>query len=294
MQARQLKDWAMLLALVAFWGSNFMFVKLGVAAVPPATLVAARLAIGAAILLVVVRAIGHAFPPLGRAWVPYTVIAIVGNCLPFWFISWGQQHIDSALAGILMAVMPLVTLVLAHRFVPGERLTLLRFAGFVAGFLGIVALMGPAALAGLGGSPVEVFSQLSVLCGAICYSANTVIARVTVRVDLMVAAAATVAIAAAISIPVALVLDQPWRLAPAWSAIAVIVWIGVGPTAIATFIYFQLIRSAGPTFMSLVNYLVPCVALGAGVFLLGEKPGAGAYLGLALILSGIALSRLRR
>src|SRR5262245_36065769 len=130
MPSRPLKDWLMLLALAAFWGSNYMFVKLGVSAVPPATLVAARLAVGAAVLIAVVRALGHTFPPLGRTWLSYAVIALVGNCVPFWFIAWGQQHIESALAGILMAFMPLVTLLLAHRFTPGERMTLARVGGF--------------------------------------------------------------------------------------------------------------------------------------------------------------------
>ena len=294
MRSRAARDWAMLLALVAFWGSNFMFVKVGVSAVPPATLVAARLLVGAVILVAVVRALGYAFPPLGRSWLTYLVIALVGNCLPFWFISWGQQHIDSALAGILMAVMPLVTLMLAHRFVPDERMTAYRLAGFLLGFFGIVLLMGPAALSGLGGAPREVIGQLSVLCGAVCYSANSVIARVKLRVNLLVAAAATVAIAAAITVPVALVMDRPWQLRPDWSTVAVIAWIGIGPTAISTLIYFELIRSAGATFMSLVNYLVPCVALGVGVALLGEMPGASAYAGLALILAGIGVTRVRR
>src|ERR1700704_297645 len=113
MSKRTLRDWGLLLALAAFWGSNFMFIKLGVAAVPPATLVAARLVIGAVILVAVVRALGYTFPPLGRAWTPHVVLAIVGNCMPFWFITWGQKHLDSALAGILMAVMPLTTLLLA-------------------------------------------------------------------------------------------------------------------------------------------------------------------------------------
>ena len=283
----------MLLALVAFWGSGVTFVKLGVSAVPPATLVAARLAVGAVILVAVVRVLGHTFPPFGRAWLPYAVIALIGNCLPFWFIAWGQQHIDSALAGILMGVMPLVTLILAHRFA-GERMTGERLAGFTLGFLGVVVLMGPAALSGLAGTPLTAMAQASVLCGAICYAANSVIARVEVRGELMVASAATVALAALVSVPVALVLDAPWSLDPDWFAVAVILWIGVGPTAIATFIYFALIRSAGPTFMSMMNYLVPCVALGAGVALLGERPGAAAYAGLALILSGIAVSQLRR
>jgi drug/metabolite transporter (DMT)-like permease len=284
----------MLLALAAFWGTNFVFVKLAVAAVPPATFVAARLVIGALVLVAVVRSLGYTFPPPGPAWAPYVVLALVGNCLPFWVISWGQQHIDSALAGILMGVVPLLTLLLAHRFAPGERMTPQRAGGFLLGFLGVVVLIGPAALSGLGGTPLTVIAQGSVLCGAACYSANSVIARVKVRGDLMVASAATVAIAALISIPVALVLDRPWRLDPGWSASAVILWIGVGPTAIATFIYFALIRSAGPTFMSMMNYLVPLIALGTGIALLGEQPDANAYAGLVLILAGIGISQLRR
>ena len=294
MSNRTLRNWGLLLALSAFWGSNFMFVKLGVSAVPPATLVAARLAIGAVILVAVVRAWGYTFPPMGRAWIPYVVIALVGNCLPFWFITWGQQHIDSALAGILMAVMPLVTLVLAHRFVPGERMTAYRAGGFLLGFAGIIVLIGPAALSGLGGGTLYVLAQIAVLCGAICYAANGVIARVTLRGDVIVASAAIIAIAALISLPVAVAIDQPWRLAPDWESLLIILWIGVGPTAIATLFYFKLIASAGPTFMSQLNYLIPCVALGIGVVALGEKPGVTAYLGLALILAGIAISQMRR
>src|SRR5689334_15116063 len=140
MPSRSIKDWGLLAVLVALWGSNFMFIKLGVAAVPPATLVATRLVIGAVILVAVVRAMGYAFPPIGRAWTPYIVLAAGGNCLPFWFISWGQQSIDSALAGILMAIMPLATLLLAHFFVSGERMSRNRVAGFLMGFIGIVAL----------------------------------------------------------------------------------------------------------------------------------------------------------
>lgn len=284
----------MLAALVAFWGSNFMFVKLGVSAVPPATLVAARLVIGAIILVTVVRALGYTFPPVGRAWTPYVVLAVVGNCMPFWFITWGQQAIDSALAGILMAAMPLATLLLAHFFVAGEGATRNRVAGFLCGFLGIVVLLGPAALSGLGGSRIEILAQLSILAGALCYATNVVYARVTLRGEVMVASAASVALAALISLPVAAAIDQPWRLAPDWQAVAIIVWIGVGPTAIATIVFFKLIASAGPTFMSLMNYCIPLVALLLGVVLLNEAPRANAYPGLVLILAGIAVSQLQR
>ena len=294
MQARTLSDWGLLAALVALWGSNFMFIKLGVAEVPPATLVATRLVIGAVILVAVVRALGYTFPSIGRAWMPYVVLAVVGNCMPFWFITWGQTSIDSALAGILMAIMPLTTLLLAHFFVAGEHMTRNRVLGFLLGFVGIVVLMGPAALAGLGGAPIEVLAQLSVLAGALCYAANGVIIRVTLRGDVMVASAAIIAVAAVVSVPVALVVDQPWHLDPGWTAVSILFWIGVGPTAIATLVHLKLIASAGPTFMSLINYCIPIVALIIGVALLGEDPGANAYSGLLLILAGIALSQLRR
>jgi len=293
-QARSPKDWGLLAALVALWGSNFMFIKLGVATVPPATLVASRLAIGAVILVAVVRAMGHTFPPLGRAWASYAVLAIVGNCLPFWFITWGQKSIDSALAGILMAIMPLTTLVLAHFFVAGERMTRYRLAGFLLGFAGIAVLMGPAALTGLGGSSVEILAQLCVLAGAMCYATQSVLVRLMLKGNVMVASAAIIFIAALISLPVALIVDEPWNLSPSRESLYTVIWIGIGPTAIATLVFLKLIGSAGPTFMSLTNYCIPVVALLLGVALLGEEPGANAYTGLLLILSGIALSQLRR
>ena len=294
MPAHTVKDWGLLAVLVALWGSNFMFIKLGVAAVPPATLVATRLVIGAVILIAVIRAMGYTFPPVGRAWLPYVVLAVVGNCMPFWFITWGQKSIDSALAGILMAIMPLTTLLLAHLFVAGEHMTRNRVAGFLLGFMGIVVLMGPAALDGVGGSPIEILAQVSVLAGALCYAVNGVVIRVALKGDVMVASAAIIAIAAVISLPVALVVDQPWRLDPGSTAVSILLWIGIGPTAIATLVHLKLIASAGPTFMSLINYCIPVVALLIGVALLGEEPGANAYSGLLLILAGIALSQLRR
>lgn len=294
MQSRTLKDWGLLATLVALWGSNFMFVKIGVATVPPATLAAGRLVVAAAVLVAVIRALGYPFPRPGRLWVPYILLAVVGNSLPFWLISWGQQTIDSALAGILMAIMPLATLVMAHIWVTGEHMTRNRVLGFVLGFCGIVVLMGPAALAGLGGSAGRVLSQLAVLGGALCYATQTVLVRRTVKGDVMVASATIIAIAAAISMPVALVIDQPWKLSPSAASVGAVIWMGIGPTAIATLAFIRLIGSAGPTFMSLTNYGVPVVAVFLGVAVLGETPHANAYIGLILILTGIAVSQLRR
>ena len=288
-------DWALLGALVAMWGSSFMFIKLGVATVPTSTLVAARLILGALILLALVYLRGARLPPFGRVWGNYTILAVLGNCLPFTAITWGQQRTDSALAGILMAVMPLATIVLAHFFVKGEHLTRNRVIGFILGFAGIVVLMGPSAFEKVSGQTLATLSQLAILFGALCYAGNSVLTRNLARGDdVLVASTAMLLIASVITIPIALVIDRPWQIVAEPGSVWAIVWLGVGPTAIATVVYFKLIASAGPTFMSLVNYMTPVVAVFLGVALLGETPGLHAYMALGLILLGIAVSQWRR
>jgi len=281
----------LLLALVAMWGSSFMFNRIAVATLPPWTVVAGRIGIAALVLTAIVYALGRRLPPPGRAWLPFAVIAMIGNALPFYLITWGQQVVESALAGILMAVMPLATIVLAHFLIAGEHLTRQRAAGFAVGFLGIVLLMGPAALAGIGGEAVRIISQLAVLGGALCYALQSVLTRLIVKGDVIVAAAGTLLLASSVVIPVALWLDRPWLLVPSTASAAAVVWLGVGPTAVATILYFMLIRSAGPSFMSLVNYLSPGVAVMLGLLVMGETPSANAYFGLALILAGIAVTQ---
>ncbi|MGQ0524279.1 MAG: DMT family transporter [Betaproteobacteria bacterium] len=293
MHAPRLRDWVLLLTLAAMWGSAFMFIKISVIDVPPATIAASRLVIAAAVLVAVIHAHKLKLLPLSGMWWHYALLALIGNAVPFYLIAWGQQYIDSALAGITMAIMPLATLVLAHFFVHGERITRSRAIGFVLGFSGIVLLIGPTALSGLGGSALQVAGQLGVLAGALCYATNTVIAQRTIKSDVLVASAGVLLIASAMTLPVALLLDRPWTLQPDWGSLLSVLWLGVGPTGIATIFYFVVIGSAGPTFMSLVNYLAPCVALLLGVVILHEEPGPNAYAGLALILSGIALSQLK-
>ncbi|MBI4205756.1 MAG: DMT family transporter [Betaproteobacteria bacterium] len=289
-----MRDWLLLFALVAMWGSAFMFIKIAVATVPPATIAAGRLLIGAMVLLAVVYARGLRLPSLASAWRQYAWLAVIGNAVPFYLIAWGQQVIDSALTGILIAVMPLATLVLAHYFVHGEHITRHRAIGFILGFAGIVMLMGPAALTGFAGSALQIVSQLAVLAGALCYAANTIVARLTIKGDVLVVSAGVLLLASVMMVPVALALDRPWTLTPSSASIAAVVWLGIGATGIPTICYFALIGSAGPTFMSLVNYISPCLALLLGVVIMNEEPGPNAYAGLALILSGIALSQFRR
>ena len=208
-------------------------------------------------------------------------------------ISWGQQSIDSGLAGILMAANPLVTLVLAHLMVPDEQMTRKKLAGFVIGFLGVILLIGPESLQHLRGVEGTMLAQLAVLSGGICYSMASIMARLKPESSALVASTAVLLIASVIMLPVAnqaSVIDQiELNVRP----VLAIAFLGVFSTAIATVVYFKLVSSAGPTFLSLMNYLIPLWAVLVGVLFLSEQPEWSDLFALIIILSGIALSQYR-
>ncbi len=287
---RPLLHWLLLLALVAMWGTSFLLTKVAVAAIAPLDLVAGRFVLGTAVLLALLIVTRRRLPAGGRLWLFIVAIALVGNCIPFLLISWGQQRIDSGLAGILMAIMPLTTVMLAHFFVAGERLNRFKAAGFLLGFLGIVVLMGPAVLLELSGSGAVLLSQLSVLGGAVCYAVNTIIARHRPKSDALVAAAGVSLVACLIMAPVSAATGLPDLSTIPAPALMALAGLGVVSTALATVVYFKLIALAGPSFLSLINYLIPAWAVLAGMLVLGERPDWTAFAGLALILCGIALA----
>ncbi len=295
---RPLLHWVLLLALVAMWGSSFMLTKVAVSAISPSSVVAGRLVIAAVILGIAVMVMGQRLPGWGRHWLFFIAMAVMGNCVPFWLISWGQRGIDSGVAGILMAVMPLTTLVLAHIFVEGEKLTPYRAAGFATGFAGIVVLIGPEAVQELTGAGSHLLPKLAVLAGALCYAVATIIARRGPESDALVAATGVAIAASLIMVPVAAPVaafddSLMGSHVPAASLVAIAI-LGVISTALATVVYFKLISLAGPSFLSLINYLIPLWAVLVGMIVLGEQPEWRALGALALVLSGIALSELKR
>ena len=279
------RDLALLFVLASIWGASYMLIKVAVASVPPVTIAAARILIAALVLVAVVGLRGERLPRGARAWWPFVVLAVVGNAVPFTLIGWGELRIGAGLGAILTGVMPLGTVLLAHVFTSDERFTATTAAGLALGFAGIVVLVGPDALAGLGD---DVLAQLAVVAAALCYAAATVYARRLKAVTPTVTAAATMAAAAALMVPFSLVFDAPWRLAPDAAALASVAALGVVSTAGASLIYFGLVRSAGATVTSLVNYLIPPIGVLWGVLVLGEKLTADAIAALALILCGIA------
>jgi len=289
-RAAHLGDWFALLALTLMWGTAFMFNELALASFPPSVLVAGRIFIATAVLLTFMRANGIRLPPVGRRWIPLLIMAVLGNVLPFQLVAWAQQHINSSLAGILMAVMPLFVLTLAHFLLPGSKLTPYRLVGFVVGFVGVVTIIGPEALRGLDDNST-LWGAIAVLGAALSYSLNSIYARRLGATNPVQLSAGMLVAASLLSLPGAAV-DVPGLVSPGVAATASLAVLGLLSTGLATVLYFRLVQGPGPTFLSFVNYLVPPCAVLAGSLFLDETVSSSVYAGMFLILSGIALSEL--
>ncbi|HEX9568178.1 MAG TPA: EamA family transporter [Rhodospirillales bacterium] len=281
--------WLFLLSLI--WSSSFMTIKVGVGSIPPVTLAACRVVVAAVVLYGFVRVQGAALPRGARFWTYCVLIGIIGNGLPFTLINWGEEHVDSGLAAILMSIMPLATVVLAHFFADGERMTRGKLIGVVIGFCGVIILVGPEALKGLGG---DAWRQLAVAAGAFSYGVAMILARNMPPAPLIARSAAVMIVASVIMAPLALAIDAPWRLRPDDAAIAAALYLGLFPTAFATIIFFYLVQTAGPSMVALVNYLIPVLGVGWGAVVLDEQVTAEAVAALVVILAGIAIAQVRR
>jgi drug/metabolite transporter (DMT)-like permease len=282
-------DYAALLLLGATWGGSFMLIKLAVATIPPLTVAAARIVIGAVVIGLVAAAQGQRLGALRGAWLPVLAMGSLGTVLPFALIGWGETRIDSALAAILMSAVPFATVVLAHFFVHDEPLSLAKMIGIALGFAGVVVLIGPDALTQVGGVAL---AQLAVLLATLCYAANGIVAR-RLRTIPSESVAAGMLIAAAIcGVPLSLVFDRPWTLAPSWPSIAALVALGVLGTGVGYILFFRIIARAGAGFASLNNYLVPLFGVLWGAVVLNERLEPRALVALLLILAGIAAPRL--
>ncbi len=300
---RSLRDWALFFLLIAVWGSAFSMMKLAVASIPPLTAVAIRMILGLAILYPTMLLMGQKLPSFFPkkesqqssgpiCWLYLTVVSLTGSILPSCLLMWGQAEIDTSLAGILIAFAPITTLILAHIFLPDEKMTIPKITGFVLGFIGIGVLMGPSALGRFGSDDIFIY-QFAVFCAAIIYGSNHVIAKKMPPLHPLAAGTGMVLIAAVITTPIALIVDQPWTLQPTNLSLFMVFLLGVFPTGLAYVLFFTLINSAGPTFVALSSYLVPIWAIMVGVFFLGERPGINVLAALILILAGSGLSQLR-
>ncbi|NIJ40451.1 drug/metabolite transporter (DMT)-like permease [Parvibaculum indicum] len=295
MTSRPLSHWILLALLVFCWGSAFAFTKLALRGMTPEWVMALRLGFGGLLLLALLLFSNNRLTARWRDWRWFVALGLVGNILPFFAISWGQQQVPSALAGILIGFVPLATLALAHFFVPEERITLPRFAGFSIGFAGLVIVIGPGALTSLAGDGAILMGELAVLAGAFCFACNNVLARRAPDMPIIAKSTGVLTAGAVAGLLVASTVTPPARLMEA-GAVPLLSAAGLGflSTGLAALVFFRIVDRAGATFVALSNYLVPAFAALAGYALFDEELTLRTLIGLALILVGIAVSEWRR
>ena len=292
-QASTRLDWVLFVLLGFFWGSSYLFIKIGVdAGLEPFTLVALRLLIGLALLVVVVAVAREALPRAGRMYGHLAVMGLFSVALPFMLITWAEQSVHSSLAAVLTGAVPLFVIPFASVMLPTERITLNAILGIAIGLVGVAIVVGfdPASLAGTG-----LLAQVALIAAAASYALGGVYARRNVHgLRPMIPALFQVAFALVLTGVLALILERPWERGIAPEALFAVVWLGLLGSGAAYLVFFRLLRSWGATRTSLVAYLLPIWGLVLGALVLQEPIDLRLLLGTALVIGGIALVNLRK
>jgi drug/metabolite transporter (DMT)-like permease len=279
-------DWALLVALSLLWGGSFYFAKVAVLEIPPLTLALGRVAIAAIVLAIVVRALAGPLPRDRRTWWDFTVMATLNNVVPFTLIFWGQIHISIGLASILNATSPLFSVLVAHVATQDDKLTPGRAVGLVAGFIGVVVLIGPDMLREFG---TNALAELACLAASCAYAFGAVYARRLRAHSPFTIATGQLTMSAVLLLPLVLLFDRPALLLSVSSAaISAMVALAVLSTSLAYLIYFRILGRAGATNALLVTFLVPVSAILLGILLLGERLDLRQFAGMGAVAIGLA------
>ena len=279
-----LANWLSILALGLIWGGTFMVVRIALDGYGPLTVACARTTLGAVTLLGLMAVLRRPWPTR-TAWRHLGPIGALNTALPFTLLSWGQQYVPSAVAGLSIAALPLFVLPLAHWFTD-ERMTLRGLTGVAIGFAGAAILIGPDLVLG-GGAPL---AQAACLAATLSYAVSSILTRRCPPVDPIALATATLCVGAVILVPAMLVVEGVPEWTDTRSGIAIVV-LGLVPTALAALLRVMVIRTAGSVFMTLVNYQVPLWSVFFGWAILREDLPWRFFLALAVILSGLAISQ---
>ncbi len=286
------KSWLMVATLGFVWGGTFLVTEIALDGMTPFWLAAARIGFATLVMTAIWAARGFALfeaPPPGATKVSVVFIGAVSTAVPFCLLAWGQQYVTSGFAGVSMASVALMVLPLAHFFVPGERLTLRRVIGFCIGFVGVVILIGGQAFESTG-TNLETAGRIACVAAAACYSVSSVVMRRLPPVDPIGLATVLLIIAAVMTLPLAFVMEG-WPAMPSAKILLVLAFLGLIPTAAANLLRVLVVRSAGPVFMSLVNYQVPVWSVVLGALILSEPLPPSLIWAMGLILIGVALSQ---
>ncbi len=286
-----IRDIALVALCAASFGSSFLFIDIIVGEVPPVTLACARSIISLLTLGVVLWFSGQRLPAPGRVWFALFVLGMATQVLPMILLSWGQTHIASGLAGIILGTVPLLTMVFAHLLFHDERMSARSMLGALIGFSGVVAVIGRGLLGDVDG---HLIADLAVLAAAVSIASANVLARKAGYLTPIVLAVGSQAAAVVVLVPLSAAVDQPWTLEVSWETLAALVVLGTVGSALPGLIFYKLLARVGATRASPVAYLVPVVAVVLGAVFLAERLPIEALAGMALIVLGAWLVNQRR
>ncbi|MBD9627477.1 MULTISPECIES: DMT family transporter [Ensifer] len=275
----------LLLALATLWGASYTFIKIGIETIPPVTLIAARTLIAGALLLAVLRWRGLSLPRDAATWRRFLFQACLNSVVPFTLIAWAEQTIDAGIASILNATTPIFAFLMTALITRHEAVTARKLVGIVAGMTGISLIIGMEAFGGLG---EQLLPQLAVVLATVCYAGAAIFGRGFKGLDPMMPAAGSLIAGAALLIPVSLVVDRPWALAPSTESLLALLGLAVFSTALAFAIYFRLIQTLGSVGATAQAYLRVPIGVAIGALFLGERLSDTAWIGLGCVIVGVA------
>jgi drug/metabolite transporter (DMT)-like permease len=282
------RDWTLLLMLSVLWGGSFFFVRVALEALPPLTLVLARVLLASAVLLILLKATGEELHRSRKVWATLAVMAVLNNLIPFSLIFWGQTAIPAGLAAILNATTPLFSVIVMHAFTTDEKATPAKVTGVVFGFAGVVVLVGPAAAGAL---DTPLWALFACLAAALSYAFSGLWGRRIKPLGLtpVFTAWGQLTVTTVMMLPLVALIDRPWTLAmPGWASIGAVAGLAVLSTALAYIIFFKVLASAGPTNLLLVTFLIPASAILLASLFLGERLAWTHFAGMGLIGLGLA------
>jgi drug/metabolite transporter (DMT)-like permease len=278
-------DLALLLALSTLWGASYTFIKLGVATIPPVTLIAARTLIAGAILLAVLRWRGLSLPRDAATWRRFMVQACLNSVVPFTLIAWAEREVDAALTTILNSTSPIFTSLITAAITRHEPVTSRKLLGVAAGIVGTCIIVGTQAFDGLGR---EVGAQLAIVAATVCYAGAAIFGRSFKGLDPMMPAAGSMLCGAVLLIPVSLLFDRPWTVSPSTASLAALGGLSLFSTALAFVIYFRLVQTLGSVGTTSQAYLRVPIGVGISALVLGEALQPSAWAGMLCVLLGVA------
>lgn len=283
------KHWFLFILLGAIWSSSFMWIKIAVQEVGPNTLVAFRVLFGLLFSIAVVAVQRTRLPRTFKAWLPLLILGLTNLAIPFFLISWGEQTIDSAIASILDATVPLFTILMAHFLLPDDKITLPKVLGLVVGFAGIVVLMSK----DIGASAGSLLGQGAVILASLFYAISAVYARkVTEDTPGIVRSGGPLLSATAAMWISTLLFESPLHVPQLGLTWLALLFLGVVGSGVAFMLLYTLIHEIGPTRTTMVTYLFPLGGVILGVTVLNEQLTWQVAAGAALIIASLVIANL--